>query len=131
MSRRNLNPQSKHWSALKKNLFNALKLAFGGRVAPERLAISWWQAITFATLGLLPPLIYDLAANGIHGEIAWENVPDALFHLPIFLVAAVATAYALGRGERTPLIFQILLMIAVRRRFGVLFLVFDSTHIAF
>jgi len=60
---------------------------------------------------LLPPLIYDLAANGIHGEIAWENVPDALFHLPIFLVAAVATAYALGRGERTPLIFQILLMI--------------------
>ena len=104
-------PAEQHWSALKKNLFNALKLAFGGRVAPERLAISWWQAITFATLGLLPPLIYDLAANGIHGEIAWENVPDALFHLPIFLVAAVATAYALGRGERTPLIFQILLMI--------------------
>ena len=67
-------PAEQHWSALKKNLFNALKLAFGGRVAPERLAISWWQAITFATLGLLPPLIYDLAANGIH---AWQESRSA------------------------------------------------------
>jgi len=105
-------PVEQHWSALKKNLFNAVKLAFGGRVALERLVISWWQVIAFAALGLVPPLIYDLAANGIHGEIAWGNVPDALFHLPIFLVAAVATAYALGRGQRTQWLFQIMLMIA-------------------
>ena len=103
----------RHGSALMANLFNALKLAFGQRVAAEKLAISWWQATAFALLGIMPPLIYDFAVSGIAGEVAWENIPDALFHLPIFLLAAVATAYALGRGERTLGIFQILLMIAL------------------
>src|ERR1044071_8182898 len=82
----------RHGSALMANLFNALKLAFGQRIAAERLAISWWQATAFALLGIMPPLIYDFAVSGIAGEVAWENIPDALFHLPIFLLAAVATA---------------------------------------
>src|ERR1044071_7208180 len=102
-----------HWSALVANIFTALKLAFGQQVAAENLTISWWQATAFAILGILPPLIYDFAVNGIAGEVAWENIPDALFHLPIFLLAAVVTAYALDRGERTPWIFQILLMIGL------------------
>src|ERR1044071_6316083 len=102
-----------HWSALVANIFTALKLAFGQQVAAENLTISWWQATAFAILGILPPLIYDFAVNGIAGELAWENIPDALFHLPIFLLAAVVTAYALDRGERTLWIFQILLMIAL------------------
>lgn len=101
-----------HWRALKTNLANALKLAFLRTVAEEELTVSWWQVAAFALFGLLPPLIYDVASNGIHGEVAWENFPDALVHLPIFLFAAVGTAYALGRGERTPVIFQTLLMIA-------------------
>ena len=101
-----------HWNALRSNFLTALKLAFGRTIAPERLTISWWQAIVFAALGLLPPLLYDLTANGVHGEVAWENIPDALFHLSIFLVAAAAAAYALGRGESVLWIFQILLMIA-------------------
>ena len=102
-----------HWSALVTNFFNALKLAFGQQPAAESLTISWWQATAFAVLGLLPPLIYDLATYGLDAEVAWENIPDALFHLPLFLLAAVATAYALGRGERTPGIFQFLLMIGL------------------
>jgi len=100
-------------SALMANLFSALKLAFGQSVAEEKLTISWQQATLFAILGLLPPLIYDFAVDGSAGEIAWENIPDAFFHLPIFLFAAVATAHALGRGERTLRIFQILLMVAL------------------
>lgn len=107
-------PQIKlgHWRALKSNLVNAVTLACLRPVAEQELAVSWWQVAAFAFLGLLPPLIYDVASNGIHGEITWENIPDALVHLPIFLFAAVGTAYALGRGERTPVIFQTLLMIA-------------------
>jgi hypothetical protein len=105
--------EGQHWHALKTNLRNALKLAFGQTVAPEKLTISWWQTLVFALLGLLPPLIYDFAANGTQGELAWENTPDALFHLPIFLIAAGAAAYALGRGELALSIFQPLLMIAV------------------
>lgn len=103
----------RHWRALKENLANAFKLAFLRTVAEEKLAVSWWQAAAFALFGLLPPLIYDVSSNGIHGEVAWENIPAALLHLPIFLFAAISTAYALGRGERTPVIFQTLLMIAV------------------
>lgn len=102
-----------HWRALKKNLVNALKLALMRTVAAGELTVSWWQAAAFAFLGLLPPLIYDIVTNGSHGELAWENIPGALLHLPIFLFAAVGIAYALGRGERTPMIFQALLMIAL------------------
>ena len=103
----------RHWSTLVTNLFNALKLALGRQVTAEKLTISWWQATAFAILGILPPLIYDFAVTGIAGEVAWENIPDALFHLPIFLFAAVTAAYALGRAERALGIFQILLMVAL------------------
>ena len=103
----------RHWLALKYNLVNAVKLACMRPVAEDQLPVSWWQAAAFALLGLLPPLIYDLASIGSHGEVAWGNFPDALVHLPVFLFAAVGTAYALQRGDRTPTIFQILLMIAV------------------
>ncbi len=103
----------RYGSALIANLLSALRLAFGQPVAAGKLTISWWQATAFAILGLLPPLIYDFAANGTAGEVAWDNLPDALFHLPIFLLAAVAAAYALRRGERALWIFQILLMIAL------------------
>lgn len=100
-----------HWQGLKNNLANAVKLALLLRVAAERLTISWWQTAAFAIIGLLPPLIYDLAATGLSGAVAWQNFPDALAHLPVLLFAAIAGAYALGREEHTPTLLQALLMI--------------------
>ncbi|MSP39757.1 MAG: hypothetical protein EXR70_14820 [Deltaproteobacteria bacterium] len=102
-----------HWRALQINLVNAVKLTCLRPLTETQLVVSWWQAAAFAIIGLLPPVIYDVATTGVHGEVAWNNFPEALVHLPIFLFAAVATAYAMGRGDRTPVIFQSLLMIAV------------------
>jgi hypothetical protein len=95
------------------NLLNGFKLAFFCRVPEDRLPVSWCQVVAFGLVSLLIPLIYDLATVGLQGEVAWGNVPEALVHLPIFMLAAVAAAYLLGDGERSLLFWQTFLMIAV------------------
>lgn len=103
---------SNSW-ALGKNLLNAVKLALLRPVADEQLPVSWGQLCAFALIGLLPPLLGDIAQVGLHGHLSWQNLADALVHLPILLFAAIAAGFLTGRAERTLRLWQCFVMIAV------------------
>lgn len=99
-------------SGFRINLAIALRLIFFRAGRAEQIFVSWWQVALFGLISLIIPLVHDIYAIGITGEIAWDLVPAALVHLPILLLASIALAYSLGRGEDTLLILQTFLMIA-------------------
>jgi hypothetical protein len=61
---------------------------------------------------LLVPLLYDFASVRTAGRLDWETIPLAIAHIPIVLLAAIVTAYALGSSDKTLFLLQTFLMIA-------------------
>lgn len=98
-------------SAFLKNSAIAFRLAFFQRIAGDCISIAWWQVAAFAVASLLIPVVYDIASIGAIGQVQWYAIPSAMVHLPFVLFAAIAAAYALGKGEKTPLLLQAFLMI--------------------
>ena len=96
--------------ALLRNSANAFRLAFFFRIAEDRISVAWWQVAAFALASLFIPVLYDIALVGRNGQVEWYAIPSAMVHLPVILFAAIAVAYALGRGEKTPLLLQSFLM---------------------
>jgi len=97
---------------LRRALTNAFRLAFFQESAPDHFSVTWLQVAAFSAATLLIPILYDIASVGIDGRFDWDAIPSAIAHLPIILLAAIVTAYALGRSENTLFLFQAFLMIA-------------------
>ncbi len=95
---------------LLKNSANAFRLAFFLRIAEDRIPVAWWQVAAFGLASLFIPVLYDISSIGMHGQVEWYVIPSAMVHLPVTLFAAIAVAYALGRGEKTLLLLQVFLM---------------------
>ncbi|HEY1370945.1 MAG TPA: C13 family peptidase [Candidatus Binatia bacterium] len=95
------------------NVLNGFRLMFFRRVEAERIAVAWWQVAAFALAGLAIPFLHDLASVGFNGYFGWWGIPSALVHVPVILFAAIASASALGRSEKTLLLLQIFFMIAI------------------
>lgn len=95
------------------SLGQAFKLAVFIPVAEARIRVTWWQIPVFALLSLVLSFAVSLFRVGLGGEFMWYSLPSALFHLPILLLAAVFLAYALRRADKTLLLVQVFLMIAL------------------
>lgn len=95
------------------NLALAFKLAFFIPVPGERICVSWWQIPIFGLLSLLVSLLWAFSKLGLNGEFQWYSLPLALFHLPLLLLAAIFSAYALRRADKTLLLTQTFLMISL------------------
>jgi hypothetical protein len=98
---------------LLRNLANAFRLAFLYPVKEDRIPLAWWQVAAFGFASLLIPVLYDLAVIGLNGEVEWDAFPSATVHLPIISFAAIVVSTAAGKSEKTHLLLQIFLMIAV------------------
>ena len=109
-SKRALSPATKTFFI---SLAQAFKLAVFIRVPQERICVSWWQIPTFALLSLLLSFVWALFKVGLGGEFQWYSLPSALFHLPVLLLAAIFTAYALQRSDKSLLLAQVFLMISL------------------
>ena len=81
-------------------------------IAADRFPATWWQVAVFGAITLLIPLLYDFASIGTAGRFDWEAIPLAIAHIPIILLAAIVTAYALGSSDKTLFLLQAFLMIA-------------------
>ncbi len=95
------------------SLGQAFKLAVFLPVAEERICVSWWQVPVFALLSLVLAFVWALIKVGIAGQFMWYSLPLVLFHLPVLLLAAIFIAYALRRADKTLLLVQVFLMIAL------------------
>ena len=95
------------------NLAPAFKLLVFIRVPQERICVSWWQIPMFGLLSLLLSLLWAFSKLGLNGEFQWYALPLALFHLPLLLLAAICSAYALRRTDKTLLLIQTFLMISL------------------
>jgi hypothetical protein len=94
-----------------RNSANSFRLAFFFRIAEDRFSVAWWQVAAFALASLFVPVLYDFALVGRNGQVEWYAIPSAMVHFPVILFAAIAVAYAHGRGEKTLLLLQSFLMI--------------------
>ena len=94
-------------------LAQAFKLAVFLPVAEARICVSWWQIPVFALLSLTLAFGWALIKVGAAGQFTWYSLPLVLFHLPVLLLAAIFIAYALCRADKTLLLVQVFLMIAL------------------
>jgi hypothetical protein len=99
-------------AVLRRASANAFRLAFFQESAPDHFSVTWLQVAAFSAATLLIPILYDIASVGIDGRFDWDAIPSAIAHLPIIMLAAIVTAYALGRSENTLSLWQAFLMIA-------------------
>lgn len=95
------------------SLGQAFKLAAFLPVAEARICVSWWQIPVFALLNLTLAFVWALIKVGTAGQFMWYSLPLVLFHLPVLLLAAIFIAYALRRADKTLLLIQVFLMIAL------------------
>src|SRR6202521_1430983 len=79
---------------LARNLLGGIKSAVFLRVRPDTFRVSWAQLIALAVLSVVPPLAADFLAVGLNGSFAASGLPDALFLLPLALMAALLLAIA-------------------------------------
>ena len=99
-------------SRLRRSAANAFRLTLFQRIAADRFPVTWRQVAVFGAVTLLIPLLYDVASIGTAGRFDWEAIPLAIAHIPIILLAAIVTAYALGSSDKTLFLLQAFLMIA-------------------
>lgn len=83
------------------------------RVPEERIRVSWWQIPAFALASLVLSLLWSWFKIGMAGKFMWYSLPMALFHLPVLLLSAIFIAQALRRADKTLLLVQAFLMIAL------------------
>ena len=70
----------------------ALRLVFFRPVAEEDVAVSWMQVVALVLISLIPPTLYDAITIGADGHASWRTLPEALYHVPVMLFAAVVLA---------------------------------------
>jgi hypothetical protein len=70
-------------------LDTAFRLAFFRRVADRALDVSWLQVMAVVAVSLLIPLVSALVTVGSDGRFTAYDLPGALFHVPVILVASV------------------------------------------
>ncbi len=97
---------------LQQNIGNAFRFAFFARVAEEKMPVSWGQVVSFTLLSMAAPVAWSLVALRGDGYWNWTSLPDATFHVPVLLFAAVLVGHALLRVEKTLALLQAFLMIA-------------------
>lgn len=99
-------------SNLQQNIGNAFRFAFFARVTEEKVPVSWGQVVSFTLLSMAAPVAWSLVALGGDGYWNWTSLPDATFHVPVLLFAAVLVGHTLLRLEKTLALLQAFLMIA-------------------
>ncbi len=100
------------WKIFITSLMQAFRMAVLMAVAPARIKVTWWQIPVFALFALLVSTAISLAKIGWGGQFAWYDLPMALFHLPVLMLAAIVAAYVFKHEDRTLQFAQIFLMIA-------------------
>lgn len=89
-------------SLLLANARNALRLAFFLPVPEERFPVSWWQIVAFASVSLAVPVVIAVTMSGFSGELNWQSMPEAMLHLGVALLSAIAAGYLFGHAARIP-----------------------------
>lgn len=88
-------------SALRGNLAQGVRLAFFRRLGPAGLQVSWAQFVGLVGCGLVLRSLIDIARLGGHAEWTSYALPNAVFHVPVFLLAVWALAQLAGRPRQT------------------------------
>ena len=78
-------------------LDTAVKIATFRRIAQSQLAVTWVQILGIVLATLVPPFAFALATLGDTGHLAWNHLPEVLFHVPMMLIAAIMVAHLIGR----------------------------------
>jgi Peptidase C13 family len=95
------------------NLANGFRLALFRRVEEDLIRVAWWQVAAFGLASLFIPVVYNVASIGLNGEFEASDLPSAMAHVPLILLTAIVAACVLGRSEKTLLLLQTFLTIAV------------------
>ncbi|MES2354599.1 MAG: C13 family peptidase [Pseudomonadota bacterium] len=106
-------PQENFRQRLLKNFRHGFKLTMLIGVPEERLLLAWWQLPFLSVVSVAIPFSWAFLRVGFSGEFQWESLPSALFHIPLLWCAAILTAYAVGRSEKSLLLMQAFMMISV------------------
>lgn len=93
--------EESYLSGLRRNLVQGIRLAFFCRVDQARLRVSWAQFIGLTVCGLALRSMIELARLGGHAEWAAYALPNAVFHVPVILLAVWAVAQIAGRSRQT------------------------------
>lgn len=91
-------------SAASRRLRDAFRIAFLLRVPEERMRSGWGEILAAAVLALLIPTGAGIIAWGGGGRLDLEGIPQAVFMLPLALLAAAAVARILARHDAVPLV---------------------------
>ena len=75
----------------------ALRIAFLRRVDAAELGATWSRVIVAALVAMLVPTLFGALGIADAGKLDWDNLPAALFNLPLAVVTAVVVAQLLGR----------------------------------
>lgn len=95
------------------SLGQAIRLAAFLNVPEDRLYTRWWLIPVFALLAVVLHFFWALLSLGMDGEFSWYSLPIALFHLPVLVFAAIFVAYASRQPDKTLLLVQTFLMVAL------------------
>ena len=87
------------FASLRRNLRAGARAALLLPVSAADFRFSFADLALLAVVTLLAALAADVAAAGAGGALAWRTLPDALFPLPLILLAGGIVAAAADRGE--------------------------------
>lgn len=93
--------EESYLSGLRWNLAQGIRLAFFCRVDRAGLRVSWAQFVGLVVCGLALRSMIDLARLGGHAEWTAYALPNAVFHVPVTLLAVWAVAQIAGRSRQT------------------------------
>lgn len=91
------------------NLAGGLKATFLLPVREGQAHPTFSQLVALALLGIIWPVLVEIAQSGLAGRFYAGALPDALFDVPILIIACWALAWLARRPERTLLITVIAL----------------------
>lgn len=86
---------------LYRNLGQGVRLAFFRPPAEAGLRVSWGQFVGLVVCGLALRSMIDLLRLGGHAEWTAYALPNAVFHVPVILLASWALAQVVGRSRQT------------------------------
>ena len=76
----------------------SIRLAFFLRVPASDVEASWMQILVLIALTVAVPTVYAVITVGLGGRFETSNLPGALFHVPVMLLAATILSYLVDRG---------------------------------
>lgn len=95
-------PPASKVGAFGRALADALRLTFFLRVADDRPTASWGAILAIVAASILWPTLLALPSVGLQGQYAAYSLGDALVHVPLVFLAAIAAGVALGRRDEIP-----------------------------